>query len=242
MRTSSEIKKNNIRKANMMMESNFRTNKGQIASKFGLYEQCGTQLDTDGEYMGAPIGTEPMDMMGNEMGMDFDMMDDGMDFDIMDDEMDDEMDMFGDDDDDDEMMAMFMAENIKGGGDCERDEDYVGNQTGCEGKCPNCGPCGICPDAEKKADDDTKKTIEEGPSPCPGMSCKQGMSVDTNTCKCVRTSSLGESKIGMNESYKAVSATPTRDSWGNEYNNILTESNQVSGIKSLIGRMNRVQK
>ena len=43
----------------------------------------------------------------------------------------------------------------------------------------------------------------------------------------------------MKESYKAVSAKPSRDSWGNEYNKILTESSQVEGIKSLMERMKK---
>ena len=77
MRTRSEIKRNNIRKANLMVESKERTNRGNMSSRFGLFnEQCGTPTgggrDTEGVYMGAPVGTEPMmdmPMMGNDMGM-----------------------------------------------------------------------------------------------------------------------------------------------------------------------------
>ena len=73
MRTQSEIKKNNIRKANLLKEHNHRTNKGTMNTNFGLYEQCGVSpRDTEGVYMGAPVGTEPMNdmgMMGNDMGM-----------------------------------------------------------------------------------------------------------------------------------------------------------------------------
>ena len=46
----------------------------------------------------------------------------------------------------------------------------------------------------------------------------------------------------LKESYRAVSATPHRDGWGNTFNNILTEGNQVSNINSLMKRMKKVIK
>ena len=39
---------------------------------------------------------------------------------------------------------------------------------------------------------DYEGEMEEGLSPCPGMSCKDGMTVNPNTCKCERKSSFGE--------------------------------------------------
>ena len=273
MRTSSEIKRNNIRKANLIMESGFRKNKGSVANQFGLYEQCGTGRDVEGEYMGAPLGTEPMgdtslDMMDDDMLMDFDI-------EVMD---DDDMPM------DDEMLMMMMNEEQKGGGDCDRDPDYVGNQTGCEGKCPDCGPCGVCNDDGKKlkADSKKKKQVDEkyygggggchcacegtlsdpsnpssGPecrhdccSPlqianikkCGSLECSDRSDFDGRKSRVIGVDSNIEKQRELKESYKAVSATPSRDSWGNKFNNILTESNQVSGINSLIKRMNKVIK
>ena len=44
----------------------------------------------------------------------------------------------------------------------------------------------------------------------------------------------------MTENYKAVTAKPTRDSWGNKFNHILNESSKVNGAKSLMHRMKRV--
>jgi len=179
MRTQAEIKKNNIRKANLLREAQTRNNRGQMTNRFGLYEQCGTQRDTDGEYMGAPVGTEPMDMMmGNEGGMDFDM--DMMDFDMdmMDDDMD--MDMMGDNmdmmDDDDLPMDNEMVMSMMSEDDLEDEEEYM---------------------------------------------------VESNT---------------KNQNYKAVSATPSKDGWGNTFNHILTESKQVQNVNSLMNRMKKVIK
>ena len=165
MRTQSEIKKNNIRKANLLKEHNHRTNKGTMNTKFGLYEQCGVSpRDTEGVYMGAPAGTEPMnDMMGMDMGMEMGMMGN---------------EMMGMDDDDMPMdMGMGMMSN----------------------------------DMEGMDDDDMPMNDEM-------------------------------MMMFMNEDYKAFNAKPKRDSWGNEYNQILTENTQVNGVNSLIHRMTKVIK
>jgi len=63
---------------------------------------------------------------------------------------------------------------------------------------------------------------------------------------------MGEELIGgdsnvkkqreLKENYSAVTATPSRDGWGNTFNNILTESKQVNGINSLMHRMKRIIK
>ena len=71
----------------------------------------------------------------------------------------------------------------------------------------------------KKAAKDKEKEMDEG----------EVIGVDSNIRK----------QRMMKESYKAVSAKPSRDSWGNEYNKILTESSQVEGIKSLMERMKK---
>jgi len=195
MRTQAEIKKNNIRKANLLKEHTHRTNKGRMNTNFGLFEQCGgSPRDTEGVYMGAPAGTEPMnDMMGMDMGM---MGNDMMGNDMMGGDMigmdDDDMpigsnmgmmDMMDDDDMpmDDEMMMMFMNEDDVVGVDQPETEDSLANY-------------------EDEDDDD------------------------------------------LMEHYKAFTATPKRDSWGNEYNQILTENTQVNGVNSLIHRMKRVIK
>ena len=199
MRTQSEIKKNNIRKANLLREAQARNNRGQMTNQFGLYEQCGTQRDTDGEYMGAPVGTEPVDMMmGIEGGMDFDM-------DMMGDDMDmmgDDMDMMGDDMD---MMGMM-----------DDDDEY-----------PMDNEMGMSMMSEKKVSnpDHTDRSEFDGrPSKVIG--------VDSN---------IKDQRLEK-ESYKAVSATPSRDGWGNKFNHILTESKQVSTVNSLMNRMKKVIK
>ena len=201
MRTSSEIKKNNIRKANLVMESSYRKDKGSVASKFGLYEQCGssavTSLDTDGVYMGAPNGREPMDMIsGDEMGM--------MDFDMGMDMMDDGMDMMG-------------GEQV----DCPK----CGGE-GCS-HCNNKGHHGM----DMMDDEMTMIMMEKKLKP-------DFLDLDGER----KSSRSVETKKELKENYKALTATPSRDSWGNKYNNILTESNQVNGINSLINRMKRVIK
>jgi len=235
MRTSSEIKRNNIRKANLVMESSYRKNKGSIANKFGLYEQCGAQLDTDGEYMGAPAGTEPMDMIGgDEMGMmDFDM-------DIMGDEMgmmDDEMDMMDDDDMpmSAEMVMQLMGEekiNEKhyGGGGCHcRCEGTLNDPTdpfsGEECRIDCCTPLQVA-------------NIEK----CGSLQCSDRSDFDGRDSEVIGVDSNIKKQRELKENYKALTATPSRDSWGNKYNNILTESNQVNGVNSLINRMKRVIK
>ena len=198
MRTQSEIKRNNIRKANLLREAETRKNKGKVANQFGLYEQCATPLDMEGEYMGTPRGTEPMDMLGDDdmMGMDMDMM--GMDMMGMD------MDMMDDDDVmmDDKMLMMIMQEDKKAKPDF-LDLDGDGDKE----------------ESMKKAAKDKEEEMDEG----------EVIGVDSNIRK----------QRMMKESYKAVSAKPSRDSWGNEYNKILTESSQVEGIKSLMERMKK---
>ena len=299
MRTSSEIKKNNIRKANLLMESNTRRNRGQVANQFGLYEQCGVQTtsgrDTDGEYMGAPMGTEPMgmDMMGMDMmGMDM-MGDDMMGMDMMGDDMIG-MDMMDDDDVimDDEMLMMFMNED-KGKKpdflDFDKDgdkkesmkkalKDKKGKMTeksGCGGKRYNEGNCG---GSRRYNEEDLDEEITGGRGGdcdcppnhigsvhnpvigCQGTGCtpigmgggkvsdyetedhKDRSKFDGRKSRVLGVDSDIEKQRELKESYKAVSATPSRDSWGNKYNNILTESNQVNGINSLIKRMNKVIK
>jgi hypothetical protein len=52
---------------------------------------------------------------------------------------------------------------------------------------------------------------------------------------------IGKRRI-LKESYKAVVATPSKDGWGNNFNNILTESKQVNDITSLMNRMKKVIK
>ena len=256
MRTSSEIKKNNIRKANLVMESSYRKDKGSVASKFGLYEQCGssavTSLDTDGVYMGAPNGREPMDMIsGDEMGM--------MDFDMGMDMMDDGMDMMGGeqvdcpkcggegcshcnnkghhgmDMMDDEMTMIMMEKKLK--------------------------PDSLDLDGERKSSrsveikkDGMVKNPKDQPS-CAKLivggqgcySCDGGRTFQSYPCgeefdpEEFFNEGIGKQRE-LKENYKALTATPSRDSWGNKYNNILTESNQVNGINSLINRMKRVIK
>tara|TARA_R110000765_G_scaffold425221_1_gene537751 strand:- start:531 stop:1145 length:615 start_codon:yes stop_codon:yes gene_type:complete len=202
MRTQSEIKKNNIRKANLLKEHNHRTNKGTMNTNFGLYEQCGVSpRDTEGVYMGAPVGTEPMNDMGmmgndmgmgdvcpgcgqsqcncggNDMGMDMSMNMMGNDMEGMD---DDDMVM------DNQMMMMFMNE--------DKMDEKCGGGYG--------------------------KDLEEG--------CGD------------EEEYMNEMDDELMENYKAVTAKPRRDSWGNEYNQILTENTQVNGVTSLIHRMKNV--
>ena len=254
MRTSSEIKKNNIRKANLVMESSYRKDKGSIANKFGLYEQCGTQLDMDGEYMGAPVGTEPMDMIsGDEMGM--------MDFDMGMDMMDDGMGMMGGEqvdcpkcggegcshcnnrgshgmgmmDDDDmpmstEMVMQLMGEEQMYGGGCHcpcegtlsDPTDPMGGEE-CRQDC--CTPLQVA-------------NIEK----CGSLQCSDRSDFDGRDSEVIGVDSNIKKQRKLKENYKALTATPSRDSWGNKYNNILTESNQVNGVNSLINRMKQVIK
>jgi len=270
MRTQSEIKKNNIRKANLLQESQTRNNRGKMASRFGIYEQCGTQLDMDGEYMGAPAGTEPMDMMmgndmsmGNtcpncgetpcmcgEMGMET-MMGDNMDM------MDDDDEMMGDD-----MMRMFMGEGKKTKPDF-LDLDGDGDKTEPMKKAAKdkmaekCGGDLEESKVKKTKDVDTDKegrvTKPRDQPSCAafiggGGGCWYCHGVfQANPCEEefdpeeFFNEGIGKRRI-MRESYKAVVATPSKDGWGNNFNNILTESKQVNSIHSLMNRMKKVIK
>jgi hypothetical protein len=312
MRTQSEIKKNNIRKANLLREAKSRKARGNMTSQFGLYEQCmpsGTPLDMEGEYMGAPVGTEPMDMMmGDEMMMGDDMMMMGDDMMMMGDEMDmmmgDEMDMMDDDDMpmSDEMIMMYMNEN-KGvkpdyldfdkDGDKKESmkkalKDKKGKMTeksGCGGKrynegncggsrryneeihgggCKDCpgypsigitGPplsnCGFCHDVstpDGKASAKAAGYHEVAPKKWEKredykeIDHSDRSEFDGRKSRVVGVDSDIKKQRELKESYRAVSATPHRDGWGNTFNNILTEGNQVSNINSLMKRMKKVIK
>ena len=46
----------------------------------------------------------------------------------------------------------------------------------------------------------------------------------------------------LKENYKAVSAQPLFNTWGNRYNQILNEESKVNGAKSLMERMKKVIK
>jgi len=280
MRTQSEIKKNNIRKANLLQESQTRNNRGKMASRFGIYEQCGTPLDMEGEYMGAPVGTEPMDMMiggeqvdcpqcggegcshcdykgyhGMEMEVDMMMMDD------------DEMPM-------DDEMTMFMMEK-KGAKPDFLDLDGDGDKTEPMKKAAKdrvtekCGGgygkdleegCGDL-DEERKSSrsvetkkDGMVKNPKDQPS-CAKLivggggcySCDGGRTFQSYPCgeefdpQEFFNEGIGKRRI-LKESYKAVVATPSKDGWGNNFNNILTESKQVNDITSLMNRMKKVIK
>ena len=215
MRTRSEIKRNNIRKANLMVESKERTNRGNMSSRFGLFnEQCGTPTgggrDTEGVYMGAPVGTEPMmdmPMMGNDMGMGEVCPDCGRELCDCGASNDRQMGggmmggMEGKDDDDmvmdNQMMMMFMNED-------------KGMKTAAKDKM------------DEKCGGGYGKDLEEG--------CGDASYDDDNY----------DGRDDMTENYKAVTAKPTRDSWGNKFNHILNESSKVNGAKSLMHRMKRV--
>jgi len=223
-----------------MVEAKQRTNRGNMSSSFGLFnEQCGVPVDssgrdTEGVYMGAPVGTEPM--MGGGMGkacpecgqspcMCGGSMPTGGGLEI---ELDGTQGI--DDDDmvmDDQMMMMFMNEETTGGGACDRDPHYVGNQTDCEGDCPNCGPCGVCNDGGKVTDYET-------------MDHKDRSKFDGRDSEVVGVYDDMKKLRQMKENYKAVNYSPARDSWGNKYNHILNESSKVNGAKSLMHRMKRV--
>tara|TARA_R110002074_G_scaffold59621_1_gene144922 strand:- start:2563 stop:3267 length:705 start_codon:yes stop_codon:yes gene_type:complete len=232
MRTRSEIKRNNIRKANLMVESKERTNRGNMSSRFGLFnEQCGTPTgggrDTEGVYMGAPVGTEPMmdmPMMGNDMGMGEVCPDCGRE--LCDCGASNDRQMGGgmmggmegmDDDDmvmDNQMMMMFMNED-KGMKPDFLDMDKDGNteepmKTAAKDKM------------DEKCGGGYGKDLEEG--------CGDASYDDDNY----------DGRDDMTENYKAVTAKPTRDSWGNKFNHILNESSKVNGAKSLMHRMKRV--
>jgi hypothetical protein len=275
MRTQSEIKKNNIRKANLLRESESRKERGQMTSKFGLYEQCGTGLDTQGEYMGAPMGTEPMDMMGDDM-MDMDM---DMDMDMM----------LGDDDVamDDEMLMIFMEDknakpdflDLDGDGNTTEPmkkaaKDKMDEKSGCGGKRYNEGNCGgsrryneedldeeitggrgdcDCPPNHiGSVHNPVKGCIGTGCTPIKGMGGsgkvsdyetedhKDRSKFDGRKSRVVGVDSNIEKQRMMKESYKAVSATPQKDGWGNSFNNILTENTQVNEVNSLMKRMKKV--
>jgi hypothetical protein len=265
MRTQSEIKKNNIRKANLLRESESRKERGQMTSKFGLYEQCGTGLDTQGEYMGAPMGTEPMDMMGDDM-MDMDM---DMDMDMM----------LGDDDVamDDEMLMIFMEDknakpdflDLDGDGNTTEPmkkaaKDKMDEKSGCGSKrtyneeegldenltdcecgalCPNQTHChygcceGKCCDADQRPDGVGKT---HAGSDYEGIDHKDRSEFDGRKSRVVGVDSNIRKQRMMKESYKAVSATPQKDGWGNNFNNILTENTQVNEVNSLMKRMKKV--
>jgi len=238
MRTQSEIKKNNIRKANLLKEYNHRNNKGNMATSFGLYEQCRPVVpsggrDTEGVYMGAPVGTEPEMPMPMDMGMDMggmDMM--GMDMGDM-----DMMDMnFMDDDDvimDDNMMMMIMQEdedeNLKPDfldfdGDGDKKESMKKALKDKKGKMTEKSGCG----SKRNYSEDYEK-IDHDRGDFDGRASKVvGVDIDD------------DEQSELFENYKALSAKPTRDAWGNKFNNILTESRQVNGINSLMNRMKKV--
>ena len=239
MRTRSEIKRNNIRKANLIVESKQRTNRGNMASSFGLYnEQCGVQsnpLDTDGPYMGAPAGTEPMMGMddssprgmgrgnvcpscgqtpcacggdspfGQEMGGEFNMSDGPMSGGEMEGIDDDDMVM------DNQMMMAFMKEN----------KIWPVPEPGKPGPAPN----NPYPDQGDAGDwmttgggDDEEEYMGE------------------------MDDEMDDELELRKENYKAVIATPTTDSWGNKFNHILNESSKVNGAKSLMHRMKRARR
>tara|TARA_R110000803_G_scaffold60710_1_gene120114 strand:+ start:10658 stop:11245 length:588 start_codon:yes stop_codon:yes gene_type:complete len=67
MKTQLEIKKDNIRRANGSLERTTIGNKGKVATRVGLYEQCQTPRDTEGIYMGAPDGMEPEQMLDGDI-------------------------------------------------------------------------------------------------------------------------------------------------------------------------------
>ena len=252
MRTQSEIKKNNIRKANLLKEYNHRNNKGNVTTKFGLYEDCHIgghgERDTDGVYMGAPQGTEPMMdmMMGDDMDM---MMGDDMGM-MMGDDMGvcpdcgrelcdcggDSMSMgyMGDEDDmpmDDEMMMMMMEK--KNAKPDFLDLDGDGDKTEPMKKAAK-------DKMDEKCGGGYGKDLEEGCGDYKKMDTSDRGEFDGRTSRVVGVDVDDNDLDDMFENYKAVSAKPTRDSWGNKFNNILTESRQVNGINSLMNRMKKV--
>ena len=223
MRTQSEIKKNNIRKANLLKEYNHRNNKGNMATSFGLYEQCRPVVpsggrDTEGVYMGAPVGTEPE--MPMDMGMDMGDMD-MMDMNFMD---DDDVIM------DDNMMMMIMQEdNHENAKPDFLDLDGDGDKTepmkkAAKDKMDEKSGCG----SKRNYSEDYEK-IDHDRGDFDGRASKVvGVDIDD------------DEQSELFENYKALSAKPTRDAWGNKFNNILTESRQVDGINSLMNRMKKV--
>ena len=216
MRTQSEIKRNNIRKANLVLEAQQKNNKGSMASSFGLYEQCGVGptknlRDSEGIYMGAPTGTEPMldltggvdaitgevcpncgeypCMCGDEIGSE------NFNSDVfMDTNTDRPLDM------DDAMKLIFMQENKKKKKELEEEGDY------------------------KEMDHEDRDEFDGRDSEVIGVD-----------------SDINKQRL-QKESYKAVNAKPLRDSWGNKYNQILNENSKVSGAKSLMNRMKKIIK
>ena len=230
MRTRSEIKRNNIRKANLMVEAKQRTNRGNMSSSFGLFnEQCVTPRDTEGVYMGAPEGTEPMmDMpMGNDMmgggspcpecgGLPCGCGDNNSQMNSLSAGMMGGMEGIDDDDMlmDDQMLMMFMNED-EGMKPDFLDLDKDGNttepmKTAAKDKM------------DEKCGGGYGKDLEEG---CGGYA-----SDDDDY----------DGRYDMTENYKAVTAQPLTDSWGNKYNHILNESTKVNGAKSLMHRMKKV--
>jgi len=253
MRTQSEIKKNNIRKANLMMESNTRRNKGQVANQFGLYEQCAPARDLEGEYMGAPMGTEPMmdtsfDMMGDDMLMDFDveimddddmpMGDDMMLFMMQEDKKSkpDFLDLDGDGDKTEPMKKAAKDKVDEAGCGSKRSykEAYIGGREQTDYCCDSMRPC--CTDPNHPNYDDIHP-LGHGYGK---VDHSDRDKFDGRKSRVIGVDSDIEDQRLQKENYKAVSATPSRDSWGNKYNNILTESNQVNGVKSLMQRMKKV--
>ena len=213
MRTQSEIKKNNIRKANLLKEHNHRTNRGTMNTKFGLYEQCGgAPRDTEGVYMGAPAGTEPM--MDNNMGMEFGVTgDESMGMMFPDQSMMMGGDMMGMDDDD---MPMDMDMGMMGG-----DQSMMmGDDT-----------MGMDDDDMPMNDEMMMMFMNEEDDDVIGVDEPESEEAEAKY-----------DKEEIVENYKAFTAKPKRDSWGNEYNQILTENTQVSGVNSLIHRMKNVIK
>ena len=203
MRTQSEIKRNNIRKANLILESKQKTNRGEMASKFGLYEQCGVgPRDTEGIYMGAPTGTEPQLNFGrpNNLPIDIDWQGD---ITVSDLEGEIPSDM------DDEMMMIFMQER-----------ENVPN--------PNDD---IDPPTKPEEENDYEEIDHSDRDEFDGRKSRV-VGVDSNIKK----------QRKLKENYKAVSAQPLFNTWGNRYNQILNEESKVNGAKSLMERMKKVIK
>tara|TARA_R110000787_G_scaffold245532_1_gene351345 strand:+ start:189 stop:839 length:651 start_codon:yes stop_codon:yes gene_type:complete len=216
MRTRTEIKRNNIRRANLMVESKQRTNRGNMSTNFGLYnEQCGMEpRDTEGIYMGAPAGTEPtMEDMGISVTCD---------------------------------TCGKTPCGCAGGQACDNcGQSPCGCGGRGQIEMPEMGGSMMDDDDmvmdskmvmafmnETYMDDDMNEMddMDEGCGGGYGDELEEGCGDDT------------EDYGNIRENYNAVVATPLTDSWGNRYNHILNESKKVTGAKSLMQRMKRVIK
>tara|TARA_R110002020_G_scaffold103416_3_gene242145 strand:- start:5288 stop:5992 length:705 start_codon:yes stop_codon:yes gene_type:complete len=234
MRTQSEIKRNNIRKANLVLESQQRNNKGSMASSFGLYEQCGVGpaknlRDSEGIYMGAPTGTEPMlDLTGGVNAMTGEVCANCGEYPCMcGDEMGGDMSMDANTgmplDMDDAMKLIFMQENKKK----KAKPDFL-----------DVDKDGDTEESMKKATKD--KVEEEGHYK--KMDHTDRDEFDGRDSEVIGVDSDINKQRLQKENYKAVNAKPLRDSWGNKYNQILNENSKVSGAKSLMNRMKKIIK